>query len=398
MKKILFISYNYYPPIYSGQLIAANKRLQDLDPAKFEVVVLTAGIKDYPRVQRLGNIQIYRSPYLGSGRITKRLTIFVYWLWSISRLLFEKNIRVVHFDETMGISLPLLDQASYISAWVYFAWMAKIAKHRKIKTIFEHAISDREGHFTPDEWSKNFYRYMDHIVCVSDALFEAVHHVFPEKAIKIVYGIEDDVFVPPNEMERSHFRQLQGIEVGEVVFCFLGLVVERKGFDLISAVFPQVLEFYPNSILWCVGPRSHQESRHIHDDEVQKYLNILEPVKDHVMFWGMIDDRPYLARILGAADAFLFPTRKEGFGLAPVEAMACGIPPIIARIPGVTDLASIEGETGIYITPGSANELKEAMLTLARDEKMRKAMGRKARQRVLDAFSWKQHVASWLNL
>jgi len=49
--------------------------------------------------------------------------------------------------------------------------------------------------------------------------------------------------------------------------------------------------------------------------------------------------------------------------------MACGVPPIIAHIPGVTDLASIEGVTGLYITPESAGELHQANLQTRRESK-----------------------------
>lgn len=401
MEKILFVSYNFYPPYYSGKLIAAVRRLQDIDPAKFEVVVITAGIMGYPSVDRSGNIRIFRSPYIGDGKIAKRLTTLIYWLWSLTKLLFEKKVAVVHFDEAKGVSIPLLDDSGGIGAWSHFRLLARIAKIRKIKTIYEHATSAIEGnagHFLPDPLSKKFFRYIDHIVCVSDALYDAVHLTYPDKAYKIVYGVEEDVFIPLDKITRTRFRSEHGLSKNEIVFCFLGLVVERKGFDLISSVFPEVLKEHPNSILWCIGPRSHQESRHIHDDEIQKYIDMLEPVMDHVKFWGRIDDRSYLAKILGAADVFLFPTRREGFGLAPVEAMACGIPPIIARIPGVTDLANIQGETGFYIIPGSAVELNQAMLMLAGDKKLRERMGRNARQRVVDKFSWKGHVAQWERL
>jgi len=401
MKKILFISYYFFPPYYSGKLIAAVKRLQDIDPAKFEVVVFTGGVKRYPSETRSGNLHIYRSPYLGEGKITKRLTVLIYWVWSLMKFLFEKNVSVIHFDEAKGISIPLCDAASLRSAWSHFGLLAKIASIRKIRTIYEHAtsaIEGNEGHFSPDQWSMKFYQKVDFIVCVSDALYEAVHKLYPEKGYKIVYGVEDDVFMPLDDRSKIFIRTEEGVGEEEIVFCFLGLVVKRKGFDLISEVFPKVLQEYPNSILWCIGPRNHVESRHIHDDEIRGYLDLLEPVRNHVKFWGMIKDRTYLAKILGAADVLLLPTRREGFGLAPAEAMSCGIPPIIARIPGVTDLANIEGETGFYITPGSADELKKAMLTLARDRALRERMGRKARQRVVDAFSWKQHVAEWERL
>ena len=68
MKKILFVSYNYFPPVYSGKLIIAGRRFQDLDPGRFTVKVLTGGLKDHATKKENGNVQIYRSPYIGSGK------------------------------------------------------------------------------------------------------------------------------------------------------------------------------------------------------------------------------------------------------------------------------------------------------------------------------------------
>lgn len=84
--------------------------------------------------------------------------------------------------------------------------------------------------------------------------------------------------------------------------------------------------------------------------------------------------------------------------MAPLQAMSSGLPVIISYIPGITDLANIEGETGLYITPGSSDELKSAMLKLAENPALRKAMGGKARDRIVNDFSWQQHVDRWEQL
>lgn len=398
MKKIAFLSYNFYPPFYSGKLIISGKRLQDLDPERFEAVVYTSGIKDRPAFEKAGNVSVYRSPYIGSGKITGRLNVVSFWVWSILKLLSVKNISVMHFDEVGYFSIPIFHRLGSRLAWSHFTSLAKIAKNRKIITIFEHAISDFQGHFAPEKNKKKFLDEVKKIVCVSDALYESALQMYPDKTTRIIYGIEDDLFHPPAIEVRKTFRSENEAADHNVIICFVGLVVKRKGFDLICEVFPKISREFPECVLWVIGPKSHAESRHIHDDEVEAYQALLEPVKEKVKFFGNIADRQTLAEMIGATDIFLFPTRQEGFGLAPVEAMACGVPPIIARIPGVTDLANIEGVTGLYINPENVEELYQAIRRLVADPELRISMGKASREQIETNFSWKQHVKKWEQL
>jgi len=398
LKKIVFISYNNYPPCYSGKLIISWKRFQDLDPEKFEVLIFTSGLKGESQDEKVGNVHLRRSPYLGAGKISGRLNVIIFWLWSLLKLCTESNVSAVHFDEIGYFSIPVFERLGYRMAWGHFTTLAKIARIKGSRRIFEHAISDSHGHFAPDSIKTRFLNQMTEIVCVSDALYQAALEVFPKKAHKIVYGVEDQVFTPINSLEKSQVRHSKGALPEDIIFCFVGLVVRRKGIDLICQAFPEVLRDNPQSRLWIIGPKSHIESRHIHDDEVAEYQHLLEPVKGRIKFFGNITDRTELANLLASTDAFLFPTRQEGFGLAPVEAMACGVPPIIARIPGVTDLANVEGVTGLYIMPESKQELEFAMKQLASNKGLRESMGKAARIKVKDEFSWKSHVDKWVKL
>jgi glycosyltransferase involved in cell wall biosynthesis len=105
-----------------------------------------------------------------------------------------------------------------------------------------------------------------------------------------------------------------------------------------------------------------------------------------------------LSRILSASDGFVFPSRREGMGIAPLEAMAVGVPVIVSRIPGITDLASVEGDTGLYVPPGDLLGLKAAMLRLGTDDDLRNRMGARAAQVVREGFAWQQHVTKWMKL
>ena len=114
-----------------------------------------------------------------------------------------------------------------------------------------------------------------------------------------------------------------------------------------------------------------------------------------IKYWGRIDNRDELTTILASSDVFVFPSRKEGMPLAPMEAMSAGVPVIISRIPGVTDQASIEGVTGRYIQVNDADELRNAMIELGSDPELRKRMGRAARQRIEQEFGWEKHIDEW---
>jgi glycosyltransferase involved in cell wall biosynthesis len=81
-----------------------------------------------------------------------------------------------------------------------------------------------------------------------------------------------------------------------------------------------------------------------------------------------------------------------------MEAMAVGLPVIIARIPGVTDLANIDGETGYYIPQGDLGALKDAMIRLGSNESLRRQMGQRAAEVIRESFGWEQHVTNWLKL
>ena len=394
-KKIIFISYNYFPPTFSGKLVVSGRRLQDIDPEKFEVAILTRNVRGLPKEDDQGHLKVYRSPSFGEGKIGKRLNAILFWLWSSWKLKKEENVDIVHFDEPAVTSFPFMGSWGYEYGWKRFAKLAELAQKKGANTIFEHAISDKDGDFAPEACRIPFYEKVDKIVCISDALYEAAHAVYPAKATKIVYGIEDDVFLPLEENERVLIRRENGENPDALIFSFVGLVVRRKGFDLICKAFNRLAAELPDIRLWVLGPCSHAESKHIHDDEVAGYKLDFGENLDKVRFFGNTSDRNKLARNLAATDVCLFPTRQEGFGLAPVEAMSCGVPSIITRIPGITDLANVHGVTGFYIDLENEEQLFEAMKKLAVDRDLRKSMGKQARERIEEKFTWKQHLKKW---
>lgn len=101
-----------------------------------------------------------------------------------------------------------------------------------------------------------------------------------------------------------------------------------------------------------------------------------------------LNDRALIRRHLCAADVYAFPSRHEGFPVAPLEAMACGLPLVAADAPGVPDiLEGGEAAGGLMVPRGDADAFSRALGRVLDDAAFGRQLGARARARVDGAFS-----------
>ncbi|MHC4547938.1 MAG: N-acetyl-alpha-D-glucosaminyl L-malate synthase BshA [Planctomycetota bacterium] len=98
-----------------------------------------------------------------------------------------------------------------------------------------------------------------------------------------------------------------------------------------------------------------------------------------------LGQRGEIERVLPCADLFLLPSESESFGLAALEAMACGVPPLASNVGGLPEVIE-DGVSGILCAPGDVDGMATRALALLSDPEAYRAMAGAARARAVERF------------
>lgn len=203
--------------------------------------------------------------------------------------------------------------------------------------------------------------------------------VAPERVFVTHLGV-DRRFVPLSEAEGEAFRRQTGI--GRYIY-YQGTLEPRKNLRVLVEAF-RALQAEGNAQHRLVlGGAPGWGYEMIHE------LVARHGLEEQVVFLGYVspEDSP---RWYAAADLFVYPSAYEGFGLPPLEAMACGTPVVTAN---TSSLPEVVGEAGVLVRPGDAMALAEAMAALLSDGARRAELGEAGRRRAM-AFTWAATAAA----
>jgi glycosyltransferase involved in cell wall biosynthesis len=183
-------------------------------------------------------------------------------------------------------------------------------------------------------------------------------------------------------------------------FLFVGTDFERKGgFEVIEA-FESIVACHRDARLVVVSPdpRIQNADRVIHSWVSAAGRERILAKLDAMERQGLVERHPLLARsrlydtIYPKADAFVMPSRAEGFGFTNVEALSFGLPVISSRVGAIPEVVD-HGITGLLIPAGDTSSLAKAMESLVMNRSLTDRMGRAARAAFLARFT-QEHFCS----
>lgn len=214
-------------------------------------------------------------------------------------------------------------------------------------------------------------RRADRLVAVSDATKQDILRFYriPEEKISVVHlGFKRICQVPE-----------QNIDLPDHFFFFAGTVKERKNVMRIVQAFAAFRRRYSGPFAVVIGGKNEGA----YARKIQEYARS-EGIEKDVMFLGYLNDGQ-LSYVYKHADALVFPSLVEGFGMPVVEAMDCGTPVITSNVGGPAETGA-DG-AAILVDPYRSDDIANAMLRIARDPELRQELIRKGYERA-PHFTW----------
>jgi len=204
----------------------------------------------------------------------------------------------------------------------------------------------------------------------------------PDKVQVVPNAIDDAILEDPGEEEMERVSERYQIRGRFVLYA--GNIKPHKNLSRLIAAFALLKQRAGHEDLKLL----------IIGDEINRYGSLRRSVesagiRQDVRFFGFVPDRT-LAALYRLASAFAFPSLYEGFGLPPLEAMACGTPVVTSRL---SSLPEVVGDAAVLVDPYSVEDIADGLARVLSDGELRTTLIARGRVRAR-SFSWERSVAA----
>lgn len=312
---------------------------------------------------RIHGIDIARSPYL----IKQNIRAFIQLLELIRRY----EISVLHCHTPVGGLLGRL------AGW-YFG-------KKRLQVIYTaHGFHFYHG---GSRWENQMYYLAEKFLALFTDILVVINredktaaerfHLRPEGKVYHTPGVGVDLqrFTPFSEKEKQEKREKLGLMPQEHFLVSVGELNENKNHKVVLRALGKMRMqgVDLSGIRYGICGEGFYRKRL---EETARQMGI----EEQVVFYGYCDK---VEEILGCADAAIFPSIREGLGMAGLEALALGIPLVAADNRGTREYME-HGKNGFVCSPQHPEEFAEAIMTLlSMDERKRKRMERQCRKSAL---------------
>ncbi|WP_416729648.1 glycosyltransferase [Fictibacillus sp. JL2B1089] len=269
---------------------------------------------------------------------------------------FEPDIFHAHFLSSYGLIGALTDfHPYYVSVWGtdIFQFPQKNPLNRK---MIEFTLNRADR------------------ICSTSHVMGKETNKYTTKEISITpFGVDLDVF-KPRPKENNPIIQIGIVKA----------LSDKYGIGTLIKAFKKVHEKHLNTELVIVGGGPQL-------DDYKKLSDDLS-IGDHVKFTGKIPNTE-VPKFINQMDIFTVPSRdQESFGVAAVEAMACGVPVVVTNVGGLPEVVK-EGDTGFIVPKEDPEKLATAINHLIENKEERKRMGKNGIVHVRKEYDWYENAS-----
>jgi len=208
-----------------------------------------------------------------------------------------------------------------------------------------------------------FLARADRVIAVSEATRRDAlqfYRLNPEKVVVIPEGVEPRFRPEPDPARLAAVRQKYALPK-RFILC-VGTIEPRKNLPILLDAYAALRPHYPRLGLVIAGGKGW-----LYQSFFERLQSLGLETQTRVTLTGYVPDDD-LAALINCAEVFAFPSIFEGFGLPPLEAMACGVPVVCSN---ASSLPEVVGEAGLLLPPHDVRAWADALARLLTDAQLR---------------------------
>jgi glycosyltransferase involved in cell wall biosynthesis len=205
------------------------------------------------------------------------------------------------------------------------------------------------------------------------------HLGIPKEKISVVYeGIDHSLYSPVrDEGQLRQAREKYSLPAGFILY--VGNIEPRKNIPALLKAFSKIRAAHPGLWLVIAGKKGWKYR------EIFKMMERDSELSLNVKFIDYVEER-HLPALYSLASVFVYPSLYEGFGLPPLEAMACGVPVVASSASSVPEVV---GAAALLVDPKDADSIADAVIRILKDKKLAAELSRRGPERA-KMFDWEK--------
>lgn len=304
----------------------------------------------------------------------------------------QQTVKVGNKPWRMGVLLSQMTRwpldKTFGAVDIFHATNHLLAHFRQAKTVF--TLHDLiflhypEYHLPYNRWYLTFAmpRYLraaDVIITPSECTRRDAINFYglPEHKIKVIYEAASPIFKPKTDLAQLE-RVRQKYQLPDKFILHVATIEPRKNLSRLLDAFKALLADWPDLKLVFIGKKGW-----LYDKFFQKLQTL--GLEEYVIFPGFVDEAD-LPACYQLAELFVYPSLYEGFGLPPLEAMACGTAVVCSNS---SSLPEVIGDGGLLVNPTDTAALTEALQRVLSDATLRQDLAQRALVQA-QKFSWQR--------